>query len=62
MSAPVTGSRLRLSGLARWEMLLVLILIGLLVAGNRLSPHFLTGQNFANLVSAIMEIASSRCP
>jgi rhamnose transport system permease protein len=62
MSAPVTGSRLRLSVLARWEMLLVLLLAGLVVEGIRVSPHFLTGQNFANLVSAIMEIAIIALP
>ena len=46
----------------RWETLLVLLLAGLVIEGTRVSPYFLTGQNFANLVSAVMEIAIIALP
>ena len=53
---PPDGRGLRLSDLARWELLLVLILIGLTWAGNSLSPVFLTAQNLSNLAGSIMEV------
>ncbi len=53
---------LRLEALARWETLLVVVLIGLVIEGTRVSPHFLTGPNFANLTSAIMEVAIIALP
>ncbi len=56
------ASRLRLAAVARWETLLVLLLLGLVIEGTRVSPYFLTGQNFANLVSAMMEIAIIALP
>jgi rhamnose transport system permease protein len=43
--------------LARWETLLLVALLGLVVLGNSLSPFFLTPGNFANLVAALMEVA-----
>jgi rhamnose transport system permease protein len=48
--------------LARWEMLLVLILAALVWSGARLSTVFLTGQNFANLTVAEMEIGIIAVP
>ncbi|MGZ8704058.1 MAG: ABC transporter permease [Aeromicrobium sp.] len=48
--------------LARWETLLVVALIGLIVLGNALSPFFLTPGNFANLVAALMEVAIMAMP
>lgn len=43
--------------LARWEVLLLVILAVLVGVGARLSPVFLSPQNFANLTVAEMEIA-----
>jgi rhamnose transport system permease protein len=43
--------------LARWEVLLVVILAVLVSIGIRLSAVFLSGQNFSNLTVAEMEIA-----
>ena len=48
--------------LARWETLLVLALLGLMVLGNQLSPFFLTAGNQANLVAALMEVAIMAMP
>ena len=48
----------RWSGLlARWETLLVVALIGLVILGTSLSPFFLTPGNFSNLIAALMEVA-----
>jgi rhamnose transport system permease protein len=49
-------------GLFRWEVLLVVALGGLIVLGNALSPFFLTAGNFANLLSALMEVAIMALP
>ena len=48
--------------LARWETLLAVALIGLIVLGNALSPFFLTPQNFSNLIAALMEVAIMALP
>jgi rhamnose transport system permease protein len=48
--------------LARWEVLLGLVLCVLLWIGARLSPVFLTPQNFSNLTVAEMEIAIVAVP
>jgi len=50
------GSRV-LRALARWETLLLVVLLGLIVLGSQLSPVFLTPRNFANLLAALMEVA-----
>lgn len=42
---------------ARWEALLILALLGLIVLGSQLSPFFLTPGNFSNLIAALMEVA-----
>ncbi|MCJ7710414.1 MAG: ABC transporter permease [Chloroflexi bacterium] len=47
---------------ARWETLLLVALLGLIVLGNALSPFFLTPGNFANLVAALMEVAIMALP
>ena len=52
----------RASGLLRWETLLLVILALLVVEGSRLSKFFLTGPNFANLTSAVMEVAIVALP
>jgi len=64
-TAPLSVAPIRLSWtrfLARWETLLVVALIGLIVVGNALSPFFLTAGNFANLIAALMEVAIMALP
>jgi rhamnose transport system permease protein len=51
-----------LSRLVRWETLLVLVLVVLIVIGNALSPVFLTPGNFSNLLSALMEVGIMALP
>ena len=48
--------------LARWETVLLIALIGLILLGNALSPFFLTAGNFSNLLSALMEVAIMALP
>ena len=48
--------------LARWETLLLVALLGLIVLGNALSPFFLSAGNFSNLVAALMEVAIMALP
>ncbi len=63
MTAPAVRSRrLPLASLARWETLLVILLVGLLVAGTQLSRFFLSANNFANLTSSVMEVAIMALP
>jgi rhamnose transport system permease protein len=56
------GVRALGSALARWETLLVVALVGLIVMGNGLSPFFLTTGNFSNLLAALMEVAIMALP
>jgi rhamnose transport system permease protein len=56
VAAPANGRRWT-TLLARWETLLVVALVGLIVLGTSLSPFFLTAGNFANLIAALMEVA-----
>jgi len=49
-------------GLVRWEALLVLAILGLMVLGATLSPFFLTSGNFGNLIAALMEVAIMAIP
>jgi rhamnose transport system permease protein len=58
----VTGLRRWTRPLVRWETLLVVALLGLIVLGNSLSPFFLTPGNFSNLVAALMEVAIMALP
>ena len=51
-----------MTGLARWELLLVLIVGGLIWIGATASPVFLTPNNFGNLVAAVMEVAIMSLP
>lgn len=63
-SAP-TRSRWRLpspAAFARWEVLLLAILLFLIWVGTRLSDVFVSGANFANLTSAVMEVAIMALP
>ena len=58
----VSGERRWTRVLARWETLLAIALIGLIVLGNALSPFFLTAGNFSNLIAALMEVAIMALP
>ena len=51
------GPRRWTSLVARWESLLIVALLGLIVLGNSLSPFFLSANNFSNLIAALMEVA-----
>jgi rhamnose transport system permease protein len=65
MSAPLrpATAQPRLSGLlARWETLLVVALLGLIVLGTNRSEFFLTAGNFSNLIAALMEVAIMALP
>ena len=65
MSAAVTAGSAGRSWtrlLARWETLLLVALLILIVIGNALSPFFLTTGNFANLIAALMEVAIMALP
>lgn len=62
---PVTSRQSGAAGwqsLVRWETLLVIALVGMVVIGNSLSPFFLTPGNFANLIAALMEVAIMALP
>ncbi len=48
--------------LARWEVLLALILLGLIWWGTTISPFFLTATNFSNSMSGIMEVSIMALP
>ncbi len=54
--------RLRLGGILRWESFLLVILAIVIWAGTRVSEFFLTGSNFSNLTSAVMEVAIMALP
>ncbi|MDQ6673341.1 MAG: ABC transporter permease [Chloroflexota bacterium] len=58
----MTASTFSLSRVARWEGLLVVVLVGLVWLGTRLSGVFLSAQNFSNLTVAEMEIAIIAVP
>ena len=60
--AAVRSDRSWMSALARWETLLVIAIVGLIVLGAYLSPFFLTPGNFANLIAALMEVAIMALP
>lgn len=57
MTAPTTTRSDWILRFARWETLLAIALVGLMVLGNALSPFFLTAGNLSNLVAALMEVA-----
>jgi rhamnose transport system permease protein len=61
-TAPGTQRRSWTRLLARWETLLVVALLGLILLGNALSPFFLTTANFGNLLAALMEVAIMALP
>jgi rhamnose transport system permease protein len=54
--------RAPLASLARWELLLVVVLAILVWEGTRISRFFLSGPNFSNLASAVMEVAIMALP
>jgi rhamnose transport system permease protein len=51
-----------LASLARWETLLVILLVILVLVGTSMSKVFLSGPNFANLTSSVMEVAIMALP
>ena len=55
--AAATGGRQWTRLVVRWETLLIVALVGLIVLGNSLSPFFLSAGNFSNLIAALMEVA-----
>src|SRR5436190_6978085 len=59
---PVAARRSWARFLARWETLLLVALLLLIVLGNALSPFFLTSGNFGNLTAALMEVAIMALP
>jgi rhamnose transport system permease protein len=61
-AASASGRSRVFRALARWETLLLVVLIGLIVVGTQLSPVFLTPRNFANLLAALMEVAIMALP
>ncbi|HSW41159.1 MAG TPA: ABC transporter permease [Patescibacteria group bacterium] len=53
----------RLGGLASWEALLAVVLLGMVGFGAATSPEFfLTPGNFSNLAAAVMEVAIMALP
>jgi rhamnose transport system permease protein len=58
----MNGTTRRLAALARWEVLLAMFLVVLILIGMSVSPVFLTGRNFANLISAVIEVAIMSLP
>jgi len=61
--ASVTGGgRNWLATLGRWEVLLAIVLVALIVIGSTVSPVFLSGRNFSNLISAVIEVAIMSLP
>jgi rhamnose transport system permease protein len=59
---PKTGRPDWVGLIARWETLLAVALAGLILLGTTLSPVFLTAGNFANLITALMEVAIMALP
>jgi rhamnose transport system permease protein len=55
-------SALRVRLLARWETLLVVLLIAFVVLGTNLSPYFLSASNFSDMTSNLMEKAIMALP
>lgn len=56
------ASRSRVRWLARWEGVLLLAIVGLILLGTLLSEFFLTAGNFSNLLAAMMEVAIMALP
>jgi rhamnose transport system permease protein len=49
-------------GLARWETLLVVLILGLIVLGANMSKFFLTPGNFSNLSVSLIEVGIMALP
>jgi rhamnose transport system permease protein len=56
------GQRSRVRALARWEGVLLVALVGLILLGTLLSEFFLSAGNFSNLLAAMMEVAIMALP
>ncbi len=48
--------------LVRWETLLFVVLLILVVGGTAASPVFLSGRNFTNLTAAVIEVSIMALP
>ncbi len=48
--------------LVRWETLLLVVLLILVVGGTAASPVFLSGRNFTNLTAAVIEVSIMALP
>lgn len=62
VATPATGQRTWTRLFARWEGILLVALVGLILLGTALSPFFLTAGNFSNLIAALMEVAIMALP
>lgn len=51
-----------LASLARWEVLLAIVLVALIGIGAAISPVFVSPRNFANLIAAVIEVAIMSLP
>ena len=56
------GLRRWLASLGRWEVLLLIVLVALILFGSTVSHVFLSGPNFSNLISAVIEVAIMSLP
>jgi rhamnose transport system permease protein len=61
-AASAQGRAVWVRRLARWEVVLVIAILGLIVLGTFLSPFFLSAGNFGNLIAALMEVAIMAMP
>jgi rhamnose transport system permease protein len=56
------AARARFGKLLRWEFMLCLVLVLLVLGGTRVSPVFASGPNFSNLTVAAMEMGIMALP
>jgi rhamnose transport system permease protein len=62
VTTPAGGQRLLTRVFGRWEGVLFVALLGLILLGAWLSPFFLSAGNFSNLIAALMEVAIMALP
>jgi len=62
ITTPTGGQRQWTRVFGRWEVVLLVALVGLIMLGAWLSPFFLTERNFSNLIAALMEVAIMALP
>ena len=59
---PVRSAPAFVRGLARWEVLLAILLAALVWLGTSLSPLFLSTRNVSNLIAAVVEVGIMALP